>query len=213
MGPREWRHPEEPRRWVRLSGSHPWVDPDQKSHVRDNEMNIRSRRWSKSIYFSRIAREVFALGKEHFDDSQYFVRWSTHVSTGPLGSHARVRSDAPLLIFASASALPFNNLIVFGDSIVDTGNTQTAVVGAFGSAADPAPASAGYFGGRFTNGINPADVLNQEIEGTNAVGSIYGGDNYAFGGARARDEGDFLPDVVNQVISYTTRRWLPSRRR
>lgn len=109
----------------------------------------------------------------------------------------------PLLISASASALPFSNLIVFGDSIVDTGNTQAAVVGAFGPGADPAPASAGYFGGRFTNGINPADVLNQEIEGTNAVGSIFGGDNYSFGGARARDDGDFLPDVLAQVGTYT----------
>lgn len=108
----------------------------------------------------------------------------------------------PLLISASASALPFNNLIVFGDSIVDTGNTQAAVVGA--GFPDPAPAAFGYFGGRFTNGINPADVLNNEIEGTNAVGSIFGGDNYSFGGARARDDGDFLPDVVNQVISYTS---------
>ncbi|MFK7896408.1 MAG: SGNH/GDSL hydrolase family protein [Myxococcota bacterium] len=108
----------------------------------------------------------------------------------------------PLLFSASASALDFSNLIVFGDSIVDTGNTQAAVVGA--GFPDPAPAGAGYFGGRFTNGINPADVLNNEIEGTNAVGSIFGGDNYSFGGARARDDGDFLPDVVNQVISYTT---------
>ncbi len=109
----------------------------------------------------------------------------------------------PLLISVSASALPFNDLIVFGDSIVDTGNTQAAVVGAFGPGADPAPAAFGYFGGRFTNGINPADVLNQEIEGTNAVGSIFGGDNYSFGGARARDDGDFLPDVLAQVGTYT----------
>ena len=108
----------------------------------------------------------------------------------------------PLLISASASALPFTDLIVFGDSIVDTGNTQAAAVGA--GFPDPAPAGFGYFGGRFTNGINPADVLNQEIEGTNAVGSLFGGDNYSFGGARARDDGDFLPDVEAQADTYLT---------
>lgn len=110
-----------------------------------------------------------------------------------------------LLVFlvpASALALPFGNLIVFGDSIVDQGNTQAAAVA--NGFPDPAPAAFGYFGGRFTNGINPADVLNQEIEGTNSVGSLFGGDNYAFGGARARDNGDFLPDIVGQTLQYLT---------
>ena len=100
----------------------------------------------------------------------------------------------------AASALSFTNLIVFGDSIVDQGNTQAFVTGI--GFPDPAPASAGYYGGRFTNGINPADVLNQEIEGTNSVGSQFGGENYAFGGARARNNSDFLPDLVVQVGSY-----------
>lgn len=100
----------------------------------------------------------------------------------------------------AASALSFTNLIVFGDSIVDQGNTQAVITG-YGFP-DPAPASAGYYGGRFTNGINPADVLNQEIEGTNSVGSLFGGDNYAFGGARARNNSDLLPDLVFQVGDY-----------
>lgn len=107
---------------------------------------------------------------------------------------------AGLVCAGAAEALPFGNLIVFGDSIVDQGNTQAAVT-SFGFP-DPAPASAGYYGGRFTNGINPADVLNQEIEGTNSVGSLFGGDNYAFGGARARNNSDLLPDLVQQVTNY-----------
>lgn len=102
-----------------------------------------------------------------------------------------------------AEALSFTDLIVFGDSLVDQGNTQAAAIAnGFG---DPAPAAFGYFGGRFTNGINPADVMNQAIEGTNAVGSLFGGDNFAFGGARARDNGDFLPDLVAQTGLYLTR--------
>ncbi len=109
----------------------------------------------------------------------------------------------PVFAAGAAHALPFTNLIVFGDSIVDQGNTQAAAIGA--GFPDPAPASAGYFGGRFTNGINPADVLNQEIEGTNSVGSLFGGDNFAFGGARARNDGDFLPDLAAQTVSFLTR--------
>lgn len=96
----------------------------------------------------------------------------------------------------------YSNLYVFGDSIVDTGNTQKLVVDNFGAAADPAPASAGYFGGRFTNGVNPADIVNQAIEGTNLTGSLLGGDNYSFGGARARNDSDGIPDLMMQVQSY-----------
>lgn len=92
---------------------------------------------------------------------------------------------------------------MFGDSIVDQGNAQAAAIGS--GFPDPAPASAGCFGGRFTNGINPADVLNQEIEGTNSVGSLFGGDNFAFGGARARSDGDFLPDLEAQAASFLAR--------
>jgi len=110
---------------------------------------------------------------------------------------------AGALAAPSAGALPFTNLIVFGDSLVDQGNTQSAAVGA--GFPDPAPASAGYYGGRFTNGINPADVLNREIEGTDSVGSLSGGDNYAFGGARARSNGDSLPDIVAQTLLFVTR--------
>lgn len=108
-----------------------------------------------------------------------------------------------LVLGSSSSASAFSNLIVLGDSLVDQGNTQAAAIAnGFG---DPAPAAFGYFQGRFTNGINPADVVNQAIEGTNSVGSLFGGDNFAFGGARARDNGDFLPDLVGQTIQFTTR--------
>ncbi len=106
------------------------------------------------------------------------------------------------LLASPAAALSFSNLYVFGDSIVDQGNTQALVTG--GGGADPAPSSLGYFDGRFTNGINPADVLNFAIEGTNSVGSLSGGDNYAYGGARARTDGDGIPDLAFQVGEFLT---------
>ena len=113
-----------------------------------------------------------------------------------------------LLLAVPALAVPvgtLSNLYVFGDSIVDAGNTQLAAIGA--GQPDPAPSSSGYFQGRFTNGVTPADILNQVIEGTNTTASFLGGDNYAFGGARGRDNSavgapltaDTLPDLAAQV--------------
>lgn len=103
------------------------------------------------------------------------------------------------LLASSATAVPFTNLYVFGDSLVDAGNTQAAVLAATGGAVDVTPAAAGYFAGRFSNGPNAADVLNQQIEGSLSVASLFGGDNYAFGGARARTDADFIPDLTQQV--------------
>ena len=105
---------------------------------------------------------------------------------------------ALVLIAPSATALSFSNLYVFGDSIVDAGNTQALVVGAGG--ADPAP-DPPYFSGRFTNGPNAADVVNLAIEGALMTHSAAGGDNWSFGGARARDNSpaDVIPDLVAQV--------------
>lgn len=97
-----------------------------------------------------------------------------------------------------AAALNFSNLFVIGDSLVDAGNTQELAT-AFGLD-DPTPAADGYFQGRFANGPNFADVVNQAVEGTNSVQSLVdGGDNFGFGGATARDNGDFLPDAVSQT--------------
>jgi outer membrane lipase/esterase len=102
--------------------------------------------------------------------------------------------------WAGPLSLFYSNLIVFGDSIVDTGNVQALSLG--GGGGDPAPASLGYFEGRFTNGQNPADVVNQAIEDANMTGSLLGGDNYSFGGARARADADGIPDLALQVQAY-----------
>ena len=102
---------------------------------------------------------------------------------------------AATLLFAatSASALPFSDLIVFGDSIIDAGNVN---------AVSPLP-NPPFVNGRITNGINYADVLNQEIEGTDATASLLGGDNFGYGGATARVAGS-VPALGSQVSSYLT---------
>ena len=100
-----------------------------------------------------------------------------------------------LLVASAADALPFNNLIVFGDSLVDGGNVSIITGGT-----TPNPAQ-GYYAGRFSNGPVASDILNQAIEGTNSTASLAGGDNYAYGGARARNDGLSVPDVAAQVSS------------
>ena len=118
-----------------------------------------------------------------------------------------------ILLFAHSAAAvsigDISNLYVFGDSIVDAGNTQNALGGAiftpcalngFTPPCDATPASFGYFDGRFTNGPNAADVVNQAIDGFNSVATSEGGRNYSFGGARAVGGG--LPDITLQVGTY-----------
>jgi phospholipase/lecithinase/hemolysin len=104
---------------------------------------------------------------------------------------------------AAAQAGPFSTLYVFGDSLVDAGNTQLAVLGA--GFPDPAPASSGYFQGRFTNGLNYVDYLQQNLNGQNTRASLAGGNNFSFGGALARNNGDLIPDLAMQVGMYFAR--------
>ncbi len=104
---------------------------------------------------------------------------------------------------ASAQAMPYTNLYVFGDSLVDAGNTQLAALSVGGS--DPAPAAVGYYKGRFTNGPDYVDLLSRQLYGTDTQASLLGGNNYAFGGALARNNGDPLPDIALQVGAYFAR--------
>lgn len=97
---------------------------------------------------------------------------------------------------APAAAL---NMYVFGDSLVDAGNV---FVSTFGTTPSPAQ---GYVDGRFTNGYNYVDYLNRRLNGGNTVASLLGGQNYAFGGARATgpDFGGFpVPGLPQQLGSY-----------
>ena len=108
----------------------------------------------------------------------------------------RLLIAATLVLAAPASA---TNLYVFGDSLVDAGNVSVATGGALPSAAQ------GYFQGRFTNGLNYVDYLNQRFVGTNTAPSLIGGRNFAFGGARAIGPGfgGFpVPGLPQQLGAY-----------
>ena len=105
---------------------------------------------------------------------------------------------AGLLLLSSAAASA-ENLYVFGDSLVDAGNIRISTGGAV-----PNPAQ-GYHQGRFTNGWDYTDLLQMARTGNPTVASLGGGNNYAFGGARAIGPafgGSPVPGIAGQVGLY-----------
>jgi phospholipase/lecithinase/hemolysin len=87
--------------------------------------------------------------------------------------------------FATLASVPATatTLYVFGDSLVDAGNVAIATGNTI-----PDPAQ-GYYQGRFNNGLNYVDYLNQTLNGANTVASLAGGTNFAWGGSRAIGNG------------------------
>ncbi len=84
-----------------------------------------------------------------------------------------------------AWAAPFSNVIVFGDSLSDTGN-------AFAGTGGTIPIVPPYFPGRFSNGPNYVEGLAAGL-GLQATAVAFGGTNFAVGGARI---GRFTPPLL-----------------
>src|SRR5262245_23347845 len=91
---------------------------------------------------------------------------------------------------------PFSEVVVFGDSISDTGN---AFLGFEGAAAGPP-----YFEGRFSNGPVWVEVLAQELGLPAPAPSLMGGSNYAWGGAETGPGISFFgtPNVGTQIGQF-----------
>lgn len=102
-----------------------------------------------------------------------------------------------LLLIATTLSWGFDRVVIFGDSLSDTGNTSNATFGLF-------PGS-DYWNGRFSNG--PVWVENFATTlGGSAVRSTAGGTNFAYGGAEA-DTGSalstlFMPNIGTQISSF-----------
>ncbi|MEM8790244.1 MAG: SGNH/GDSL hydrolase family protein [Pseudomonadota bacterium] len=79
----------------------------------------------------------------------------------------------------------FSSFLVFGDSLSDNGNLFSAV---------GAPASPPYFDGRFSDGPVWNEAIIESFSGLGRVGA-----NFAFGGARANEDADGIPDFGAQV--------------
>lgn len=100
-----------------------------------------------------------------------------------------------LFLFSVASAQAFSELIIFGDSLEDTGNFAS-----LGGSPLPPP----FFMNRITNGPVAADVLAEGL-GLTAAPSLHfsgaaAGKNYAVAAARAHTAG--LIDLTTQVGAF-----------
>jgi phospholipase/lecithinase/hemolysin len=102
---------------------------------------------------------------------------------------------------AVASTSP-DQLVIFGDSLVDSGNIFFAT-GGFAPTNIYNNPSRGYFPGRFTNGPDYTDLLSQRLYGSYTTPSLAGGSNYAWGGATYVANADPVPDLAAQVAEYT----------
>ena len=101
-------------------------------------------------------------------------------------------------VSAPASALPaFSDVIVFGDSLTDTGNAHLGAPQA--GVPDPAPPELGYFNGRFSNGPMWTDYLSQDLGHGLLEPRLAGGTNYSVGGARAVPNADPSLDFPQQL--------------
>jgi len=116
-----------------------------------------------------------------------------------------------LLAGVPAAAGPFSSVIVFGDSLIDSGNVQAASLA--GGEEDPTPAALGYYQGRFTNGPTYADLLSERLTGSGLSTTfpypLEGAPppegrnlNFGYGGAQAILGVDPVPTVAEQVAAY-----------
>lgn len=93
-----------------------------------------------------------------------------------------VSAGAAFLIgVGTAQAGPFNDIYLLGDSLGDQGNLFQATLATTGAGI---PANDHYFNGRFANGEVYSGLLAQGL-GLTISRSSAGGNNFAYGGARA----------------------------
>jgi hypothetical protein len=87
------------------------------------------------------------------------------------------------------------SLVVFGDSLADTGNVSLATGGAD-------PNSSIYYNGRYSNGPIWVDTLAKYMGAPAVEPSLAGGLDYAFGGATVAATFPAVPSVPQQVGLY-----------
>ncbi len=106
-----------------------------------------------------------------------------------------------LSMSATSHATSYTSLVVFGDSLSDSGN----IFDVYGQAGVPSPPYAeGRFTSNFTNGASGL-VWVEHLAGLMGLpldNSQAGGTNYAFGGARAVGSNIFTPSLPDQLSFY-----------
>lgn len=94
------------------------------------------------------------------------------------------------------TAGPYTDLIVFGDSLSDVGNTNYWTGGIY-------PGS-NYYQGRFSNGPTYAERLSTGLGLGALTRDGAGGDNFAYGGAETNGPGGFEGLVINSLVEQVT---------
>lgn len=123
----------------------------------------------------------------------------------------RLFATAALAAATAAHAGPFSDMVVFGDSLSDTGNVASLTTAVFGSTFPAYPGAVG----RFSNGPVWVETLaaGLGLAADAAPSNIYlplgaigpqGGQNYAFGGARTGLDGSAAPftGVLAQLAAW-----------
>jgi outer membrane lipase/esterase len=114
-----------------------------------------------------------------------------------LFSAALAATMAPSVATAAGTS-PFSDLVIFGDSLSDTGNLSLATGGLYPGNAQP------YAPGRYSNGLLWTDFLAAGLGDANDAASYrLGGNNYAFAGART-GSGSGVPGLLDQTSLWAT---------
>jgi outer membrane lipase/esterase len=118
------------------------------------------------------------------------------------------RTARLLLVLAAVAAAPlsasaYSNVVIFGDSLSDSGNNALVI----GTNPDQVVTGNSYVptfpyaSGTYSNGPVWATSFAASL-GLSAIPSLAGGSNYAFGGAQTRGDDAFPLSLRSQVSSY-----------
>lgn len=109
---------------------------------------------------------------------------------------------------ATAWSLPYSSMVVFGDSLADSGNNALVLDQLAGGVRTPTPLagpaipSFPYASNRYSNGPVWVEYLASSL-GLSAQPSLAGGTNFAFGGARTGPAGSGFPySLTDQVGGF-----------
>jgi phospholipase/lecithinase/hemolysin len=136
------------------------------------------------------------------DEDNFDGQNNVHVETEIL--HRQLFAIFVLLVACSAcSGADFTDLIVFGDSLSDVGNIDSATLGL--------QPGGDYYEGRFSNGPVYSERLAERMGFGPLERSSAGGNNFAYGGARTSgtsffEGGFFIRDLDEQVDNFLNNR-------
>ena len=98
-------------------------------------------------------------------------------------------------------ARPITEIVVFGDSLSDTGNLFAHLISEYPPGFPPSPP---YYYGRFSNGPVWVETLADGLGLTAPTSSLLGGTNYAWGGAETGYGLSFIgtPNIGEQIDTF-----------